>query len=106
MLKTVKTTFFVTTLFGVISASFPAPLIAANGKPIGTTADGDNIWVADNSGQKLIRLRASDGIALGVYPVSSPMRVIHDGTNVWAVTRRTDAGGQHQTGPGLNVNRC
>src|SRR5437773_7262060 len=35
-------------------------------------------------------LRASDGSLIAAYSVSSPLRVLHDGINVWTVSNRSE----------------
>jgi DNA-binding beta-propeller fold protein YncE len=46
--------------------------------------DGANIWVANNAGGSVSKLRASDGKALGTFRVpGSPYGVAFDGANIW-----------------------
>src|SRR6266550_1001969 len=48
--------------------------------------DGANIWVA-NAVNAVGKLRASDGMLLGVYQVGLfPQGVLFDGTSIWVAT--------------------
>jgi hypothetical protein len=52
--------------------------------PIGVAFDGANIWVSNQYGQSLTKLRANDGENLGTFAVGSgPTGVAFDGANVW-----------------------
>src|SRR5437016_8861949 len=86
MPKKVKMIFCLAACFGVIFTFLPRPALAEAGKPVAAAVDGENIWVTDNSNHQLVRLRASDGSLIAAYSVSSPLRVLHDGINVWTVS--------------------
>lgn len=51
--------------------------------------DGTNIWVTDGNGSNVTKLRASDGLNLGTFPVGSgPFHhIAFDGANVWVSNR-------------------
>jgi outer membrane protein assembly factor BamB len=52
--------------------------------PIGLAFDGENIWVSNQYGQSLTKLRANDGENLGTFTVGSgPTGVAFDGANIW-----------------------
>src|SRR5678816_682748 len=54
------------------------------GNAFGTAFDGENIWIANLSLNRLIKLRASDGVVLGTFPVANaPAGIAFDGTNLW-----------------------
>ena len=62
-----------------LTAQFPA-----GASPYGVAFDGASIWVADNGSNKITKLRASDGLSLGVFPVgTNPIAVACDGVHVW-----------------------
>src|SRR5262249_29449001 len=55
--------------------------------PEGIAYDGANIWVANQAHATVTKLRASDGVVLGVYPVGfEPGDVLFDGTSIWVTT--------------------
>jgi outer membrane protein assembly factor BamB len=57
---------------------------AVGKSPIGVAFDGANIWVSNQYGQSLTKLRANDGENLGTFTVGSgPTGVAFDGANVW-----------------------
>ena len=58
--------------------------VALTGGAAGSAFDGENIWVANSSGNTVTKIRASDAVVLGTFPVgSSPQDVAFDGTNIW-----------------------
>lgn len=62
-----------------LTASF-----AAGPFPFGLAFDGCHIWVANNSGNNVGKLRASDGADLGTSPVGAfPEGVAFDGARIW-----------------------
>ncbi len=54
-------------------------------KPTGIAFDGANMWVANNSGASVTKLRAKDGSNLGTFKLGgdSPYAVAFDGKNIW-----------------------
>ena len=60
---------------------------AVGTSPWGAAFDGANIWVANNGGGNVTKLRASDGACIGTctFPVggSYPRAIAFDGANVW-----------------------
>jgi hypothetical protein len=52
--------------------------------PVGIAFDGANIWVVNNLGNTVTKIRARDGIVLGTFRAGNfPREVIFDGANVW-----------------------
>jgi len=54
--------------------------------PDAITFDGTNIWVVNDNGGTVTKLRASDGVNLGTFTVTQGpgvSGVVFDGTNVW-----------------------
>jgi outer membrane lipoprotein-sorting protein len=51
--------------------------------PHGIVYDGANIWVANEQGNSVTKIRPSDGATLGTYPVSVPYGIAYDGANLW-----------------------
>ena len=51
--------------------------------------DGTHIWVTDGNGSNVTKLRASDGLNVGTFPVGSgPFHhIAFDGTNIWVSNR-------------------
>jgi hypothetical protein len=50
--------------------------------------DGANIWVANQSSNNVTKLRASDGVVLGTFPVgANPTGVAFDGINIWVANQ-------------------
>jgi len=57
------------------------------GNAFGTTFDGENIWIANSSFNKVTKLRAVDGVVLGTFPSgNAPAGLAFDGTNIWVAT--------------------
>src|SRR5262249_8619847 len=53
-------------------------------KPSGLAYDGANIWVTSIGEGTVTKLRASDGVILGVYSVGRlPYWALFDGTDIW-----------------------
>ena len=56
--------------------------------PVAIAFDGSNIWVANQSGNSVSKLRMSDGALLGTYPVGNgPVGIAFDGANIWVANR-------------------
>ena len=54
--------------------------------PAGLAFDGANMWVANESDNSVTKLRASDGLNLGTFPVRGaiqPNGVVYDGADIW-----------------------
>src|SRR5580704_18372801 len=51
------------------------------GSPYGVAFDGQNIWVSGSP--ELFELRASDGKAVGFWPLTNGTGLAFDGANVW-----------------------
>ena len=52
--------------------------------PVGLAFDGANIWVSNQYGGSVTKLRASDGANLGTFPAASgAWGIAFDGTNIW-----------------------
>ena len=66
---------------------YPANLTTAFSglsSPVGVAFDGESIWVVNQVGNSVTKLRASDGTVLGTFSVGSqPEFVAFDGANVW-----------------------
>src|ERR1700730_1293680 len=55
--------------------------------PVGVVFDGESIWVVNQLGNSVTKLRASDGTSLGTFSVGSePEFVAFDGANIWVAT--------------------
>ena len=56
--------------------------------PIGVAFDGTHIWVANAGDDTVTKLRASDGVSQGTFPVGSvPVGVAFDGTHIWVANQ-------------------
>ena len=54
--------------------------------PRGLAFDGANIWVTNQSGNNVTKLRASDGANLGTFAVGTgPTGIAFDGANMWVM---------------------
>src|SRR5438105_9036957 len=54
--------------------------------PTGLAFDGANIWVVNDVGGSVTKLRASDGAVLGTFSVGTyPGKAAFDGTNIWVI---------------------
>src|SRR6516165_2506174 len=63
----------------------------AGSSPSGVAFDGENIWVANNSTNRVTKLRANDGASLGSFPVGAgPTTLAYDGANIWVANGSTD----------------
>src|SRR5678815_2049405 len=59
--------------------------------PFGLAFDGAHIWVANNSGNSVSRLRACDGASLGTFAVGTfPEGVAFDGACIWVTNFGSD----------------
>ena len=57
-------------------------------KPDAILFDGANIWVANQLGDSLMKLSASDGSNLGTFPTGSkPVALAYDGENIWVANK-------------------
>jgi len=53
-------------------------------EPFGVAFDGANIWVANEGGNSVTKLRANDGTNLGTFAVGTePFGLAFDGANIW-----------------------
>jgi DNA-binding beta-propeller fold protein YncE len=51
---------------------------------VGVVFDGNNIWVTNEGGNSVTKLRSLDGAPLGTFPVGpGPTGIAFDGANVW-----------------------
>jgi outer membrane lipoprotein-sorting protein len=54
--------------------------------------DGADLWTANYNSNNVTRLRASDGIIRGNYPVQSwPKAIAFDGANIWVVNQNSNS---------------
>ena len=52
--------------------------------PFALAFDGSNMWVVVAGSQSVIKLRASDGVSLGSFPVGAgAFAIAFDGANMW-----------------------
>ena len=52
------------------------------------TFDGEHIWVTNTGSDTVTKLRTSDGVTIGEYPVGkAPAGVVFDGENIWVANR-------------------
>lgn len=66
----------------------------ATGFPTGLTGalyDGENIWVTDEGGDRLLRLSASGSILQTVTVGSRPLYPVFDGANLWVPNRDSNS---------------
>jgi hypothetical protein len=69
----------------------PSLQVFPTGVIIGDIAfDGANIWATDFYFSTVVKVRASDGVVLGRYPVYEPLRIGSDGPSVWVATELGD----------------
>jgi DNA-binding beta-propeller fold protein YncE len=53
--------------------------------------DGNNIWVANQQSDSIMKLRPSDGTNLGTFETGArPVALAHDGTHVWVANRMSN----------------
>ena len=61
---------------------------AVGRKPNAILFDGANIWVANQQGDSVMKLSASDGSNLGTFPTGSrPIALAYDGENIWVANK-------------------
>ena len=59
-------------------------------KPYGSACFGTNVWIANDGGDSVTELRASDGSVIRTFAVGfSPESFAFDGTNVWVTNNRS-----------------
>src|SRR5262245_6615008 len=64
------------------TAQFPLP-----GGGTGVAFDGASIWVAITDSGVVTKLRASDGLLMGIFPViNGPFGIAFDGANMWVTS--------------------
>ena len=52
--------------------------------PARVVFDGSSVWIANNVSNSVTKLRASDGVAQGTFPVGAgPIQMAFDGSNIW-----------------------
>jgi len=62
----------------------PTNVFSVGSGPYAIAFDGANIWVANQSGDNVTKLKASDGSLLATYGVGSqPVGIAFDGANIW-----------------------
>ena len=70
----------------------PAATFAVGSHPYGMAFDGSNIWVVNNFGNTVTKLRASDVTNMGTFAVgSSPGGAAFDGANIWVVNTQSSS---------------
>src|SRR5213082_2157619 len=58
--------------------------IRTGGAPNGITFDGSNLWVVGAPANQVTKIRSSDGLILGIFPVGNiPGYAALDGANIW-----------------------
>ncbi len=71
----------------LLNRSFPVGDV-----PFGVAFDGANIWVTNEVGDNVTKLRAFDGAHLGTFPVGiGPQGVAFDGANIWVANGSSDS---------------
>lgn len=69
----------------------PSLQVFPTGVIIGEIAfDGANIWATDFYFSTVVKVRASDGVVLGRYPVFEPLRIASNGPDVWVANELGD----------------
>ncbi len=65
---------------------------AVGSNPVGVAFDGANIWVANENGNSVTKLRASDGANLGTFPTggSVPQFPVFDGAYIWVANNQSN----------------
>jgi hypothetical protein len=60
--------------------------------PRGIAFDGAHVWVSNNGGDTVSKVRSSDGEVVGTYSSGggSPWGIAYDGTNIWVVNNGTN----------------
>ncbi len=65
-------------------AVHPTESFGVGSAPVGIAFDGANIWVVNNLGDTVTKLRANDGMVIGTFRAGNyPREVIFDGANIW-----------------------
>jgi Protein of unknown function (DUF1566)/Collagen triple helix repeat (20 copies) len=77
---------------------------AVGSQPLGVAFDGANIWVANNVGNNVSKLRASDGANLGTFSVGpGPNGVAFDGANIWVTNFSNNSVTKLRASDGANL---
>ena len=70
----------------------PAATFAVGSHPYGMAFDGSNIWVVNNFGNTVTKLRVSDVKNMGTFAVGSrPGGAAFDGANIWVVNSQSSS---------------
>src|SRR6266478_5923144 len=95
LVRGIVTLFVVATLFLAVDVlsglpaareapdSFSIETFPVGSTPLGIAFDGANVWTTSFFGNAVIKVRASDGVILGSYPIFEPWSVACDGDSVW-----------------------
>jgi hypothetical protein len=84
----------------MIVAAPPVTSLGVGSEPIGIAFDGANLWVANSGvtgapgpgGNTITKLRALDGVTLGIYPAGGvPAGVVFDGANIWVANNASSS---------------
>jgi hypothetical protein len=60
-------------------------------RPEAMMFDGNNIWVANQQSDSIMKLRPSDGTNLGTFETGArPVALTYDGTHVWVANRMSN----------------
>jgi hypothetical protein len=71
-------------------------------RPTFLAFDGANIWVANEGPDTVTKIRASDGVTLGVFSVGSdPRGIAFDGANIWVANVGPDTVTKLRTSDGV-----
>jgi outer membrane lipoprotein-sorting protein len=72
--------------------------------PYGTAFDGANIWVTNNGGSSVTKIRVNDGTILGTFTFSNnPAGIAFDGVNMWVAISNNNNVVKLRASDGVNL---
>ena len=71
---------------GTVLEIYPIGGVSSGTAKSAVAFDGANIWVANESGNTVTKMSASDGTIISTYTVLRPRGIAFDGANIWVAS--------------------
>ena len=82
----------------------PQVNVTVGAGPVGVEFDGSHMWVGNFTGNTVSKIRVSDGIVVGTFPVgNAPWRIAFDGANIWVANSGSNTVTKLRASDGANL---